>query len=94
MAGPAAGHAGRGYDHDSYRRQLADRGITSRIACRGVAQGFGLGRQRWVVERCFAWLHAFKRLPTRYEYRADLHLGLLQLACALICYRLLPVVLK
>jgi hypothetical protein len=24
---------------------------------------------------------------TRYEHRADLHLGLLQLACAIICYR-------
>jgi transposase len=47
-----------------------------------------------VVERGFAWLHAFKRLRTRYERRADLHLGLLRLACALICYRQLPVVLK
>jgi transposase len=43
-----------------------------------------------VVERGFAWLHAFKRLPTRYEHHADIHLGLLQLACALICHRHLP----
>ena len=70
------------------------RGITPRIARRGVAHGSGLGRQRWVVERSFAWLHAFKRLRTRYERRGDLHLGLLQLACALICYRQLAVVLK
>jgi transposase len=47
-----------------------------------------------VVERGFAWLHAFKRLRTRYERRADIHLGLLQLSCALICYRHLAVVLK
>jgi transposase len=40
-----------------------------------------------VVERGFAWLHAFKRLRTRYERRADLHLGILRPACALICYR-------
>jgi hypothetical protein len=26
-------------------------------------------------------------LRTRYERRGDIHLGLLQLACALICYR-------
>jgi|SRR6266496_6007459 len=39
-----------------------------------------------VIERSFAWLHAFKRLRTRYEHRADIHLGMLQLACALICY--------
>ena len=49
-----------------------------------------LGRHRWVVERRFAWVHAFKRLRTRYERRADIHLGLLRLACALICYRHLP----
>ena len=36
----------------------------------------------------------FKRLRTRYERRADIHLGLLRLACALIRYRQLPVVLK
>ena len=31
-----------------------------------------------------------QRLRIRYEIRADLHLGLLQLACALVCYRQLP----
>jgi transposase len=50
--------ADRGYDHDIYRRQLRARGITPRIARRGVAHGSGLGRHRWVVERSFAWLHA------------------------------------
>jgi transposase len=81
-------------DHDTYRRLLRDRSITPRSARRGVAPGSGLGKQRWVVERGFAWLHVFKRLRTRYEHRADIHLGLLQLACVLICYRQLPVVLK
>jgi hypothetical protein len=37
--------------------------------------------------RTFAWLHQFKRLRIRYETRADLHLGLLQLACSIICLR-------
>jgi Transposase DDE domain len=36
--------ADRGYDHDSYRRQLRTRGITPRIARRGVAHGSGLGK--------------------------------------------------
>jgi hypothetical protein len=40
------------------RRQLRARGITPRIARRGVAHGSGLARHRWVVERGFAWLHA------------------------------------
>jgi transposase len=64
------------------------------IARRGIESSEKLGRHRWVVERGFAWLHAIKRLRTRYERRADIHLGLLELACALICYRQLPVVLK
>jgi transposase len=40
-----------------------------------------------VVERAFARLHQFKRLRIRYERRADLHQGLLELACSLICLR-------
>ncbi|PPK91882.1 DDE family transposase [Kineococcus xinjiangensis] len=82
--------ADRGYDFDVYRRALRTRAIVPRIARRGIAHGSGLGHVRWVVERTFAWLHQFKRLRTRFEVRADLHLGLLQLACALICYRKLP----
>jgi len=71
---------GRGYDHD--------------ISRRGVAHGSGLGKQRWVVEHGFAWLHASERLRTRYERRADIHPGLLQPACALIRYRQLAAVLR
>lgn len=57
------------------------------IARRGTVHGSGLGKVRWVVERAFAWLHQFKRLRTRYERRVDLHQGLLELACSLICLR-------
>jgi transposase len=46
------------------------------------------------VDRGLAWLHAIMRLRIRFERRADIHLGLLQLACALVCYRQLAVVLK
>lgn len=80
-------YADRGYDFDKYRRLLWKRGIKPLIARRGVAHGSGLGKVRWVVERALAWLHQFKRLRTRYERRADLHQGLLELACSLICLR-------
>ncbi|WTF17801.1 IS5 family transposase [Streptomyces sp. NBC_01601] len=80
-------YADRGYDFDKYRRLLWKRGIKPVIARRGVAHGSGLGKVRWVVERAFAWLHQFKRLRTRYERRVDLHQGLLELACSLICIR-------
>jgi transposase len=83
-------YADRGYDYDKYRRELRDRGITPKIARRSVAHGSGLGTKRWVVERGFSWPHQFKRLRTRYEVRADLHLGLMHLACAIICWRKLP----
>ncbi|ROR37535.1 DDE family transposase [Kitasatospora cineracea] len=79
--------ADRGYGCDKYRRILRRRGITPRIARRGIAHGSGLGKTRWAVERTFAWLHQFKRLRIRYETHADLHLGLLQLACGIICLR-------
>jgi transposase len=79
--------ANRGNGHDKYRQQLRARGITPRIVRRGVAHGSGLGLHRGVVECGFAWLHAYKRLRTRWDRQADLHLGLLQLACVWICHR-------
>ena len=79
--------ADRGYDYDKYRRLLRQRGIGHRIARRNSTHGSGLGRWRWVVERTFAWLHAFKRLAIRYERRGDIHHGLLGLACCIICAR-------
>jgi hypothetical protein len=49
-----------------------------------------LGRYRWVVKRSLAWLLGFRRLGIRSERRSDLLLGLLHLACALVCLRSLP----
>jgi len=44
-----------------------------------------LGHYRYVVERSLAWLVGCRRLQVRYERRADILLGFLHLACALIC---------
>ena len=79
--------ADRGYDHDCYRRRLRARGTTPFVARRGSEHGFGLGAQRWVVERSFAWLHQFRRLLVRYDRRADIHEAFLSLACCVICFR-------
>ena len=43
--------------------------------------------RRWVVERCHSWLHRFRKLPIRYEKLKRSYEGLLQLACAIICWR-------
>ena len=78
----------RAYDAKQLRHQLRARGIRPLLARRGVGHGSGLGRGRWVVERFFGWLHnSYRRLATRWEYRADIHLGFMKLACCLICWR-------
>lgn len=79
--------ADRGYDHDKYRRLVRARGITPVIARRKTEHGSGLGRERWVVERSFAWLHQRRRLLVRYDRRADIHEAFLALGCCLICWR-------
>ncbi|KOV73621.1 transposase [Streptomyces sp. NRRL WC-3723] len=80
-------YADRGYDLDKYRHLMWKCGIKQVIARRGVAHGSELGKVRRVVGRAFAWLHQCKRLRTRCERRADLHQGLLEPACSLICLR-------
>ena len=45
-------------------------------------------KRRWKVERLFAWLHNFRRLPIRYEYHAENFLGMIHLGCAIILLRL------
>jgi transposase len=79
--------ADRGYDHDSYRRELRQRGIRPEIARRKSGHRSGLGRVRWIVERTFAWLHHFKRLLVRYDRRAEIHEAFLALGCCLVCFR-------
>ena len=86
---PAKRHGDKAYDSLELRRALRARGITPRIARRGVDSSERLGRHRWVVERSLAWLLGCRRLGVRYERRADILQGLLHLACALTCLRFL-----
>jgi IS5 family transposase len=82
-------HLDKGYDYPRCRRALHRRGITPRIARCGIESSQRLGRHRYVVERSLAWLVGYRRLQMRYERRADLLLGLLYLACTLICLKAL-----
>jgi transposase len=84
---PTKLHADKGYDYQSCRTVLRRRGITPRIARRGVESSIRLGRHRWKVERSLAWLLANRRLTVRYERRADILTAFLHLGCALICAR-------
>jgi transposase len=44
-------------------------------------------RIRYRVERSIAWLQNFRRLVTRYEHKAYLFLGFVQLACLIVTLR-------
>ena len=83
---PAKLHADKAYDSRALREELRRRGITPRLARRGVESRGRLGRHRWVVERTISWLNRFRRLRIRYERRADIHLAFLHIGCALICW--------
>ena len=64
---PAKLHADKAYDSGDLRQALRSRGITPRIARRGIDSSERLGRHRWVIERTFSWLLGFRRLGVRYE---------------------------
>ena len=78
-------HADKAYDFPRCRKALRRRGITPRIARRGIDSSERLGRHRWVVERTLAWLAKYRRLTIRYERREDIHEAFLHLGCSLVC---------
>lgn len=82
-------HADKGYESRKNKAALRRRGITPRIARKGVESKERLGCHRWVVERTHSWLNRFRRLKVRYERRADIHEAFLKIACSLICWNLL-----
>jgi len=84
---PVKLHGDKGYDYPRCRKALRRRGITSRIARRGIESSQRLGRHRYVAERSLAWLVGYRRPQVRYERRADILLGFVYLACALICLK-------
>lgn len=80
--------ADRGYDSQPHRQQLRLRGIEPVIGKRNTNHGSGLGRFRWPVERTISWLHQFRRLRWRWEKLPKMHEAFLELAQAIICFRL------
>jgi len=84
--------ADRAYDSDPLRERLAEDGFTLVAPHRKnrkrprTADGRRLRRykRRWVVERTFAWLHAYRRVVTRFERNVNLYDGFVHLACAFI----------
>jgi transposase len=59
--------ADKGYDSRANRAWLRRRGITARIARRGIESSTRLGRYRWRVERALSWLSCWRRLQVRWD---------------------------
>ena len=76
----------RGYDSQAHRLALRLLNIKTLLAKRRTANGSGLGKTRWVVERTLAWLHQLRRLRVRYERRSDIHEAFLTIGCIIICW--------
>jgi len=79
-------YADKGYDARHCRAYLRRRGITARIARRGVESSTRLGRHRWRVERALSWLSCSRRLQIRWDRGSERWFAFVLLACALICF--------
>jgi IS5 family transposase len=77
--------ADKAYDHAGNRAYLRRRGITSRIARRGIKSSSRLGRQRWRIERTLSWLSCYRRLGVRWDRGSERWFAFVLLACALVC---------
>jgi Transposase DDE domain len=76
--------ADKGYDSAGNRAWLRRRGITARIARRGIESSTRLGRHRWRVERA---LSCYRRLAIRWDRDSERWFAFVLLACALVCFK-------
>jgi len=86
-SGPELVTADGGYDHDSYRRQLSQRGSRRRSPAARQSTAPAWAVLGAYVERTFAWLHHLKRLLVRYDRRHDIHEAFLAFGGYLVCVR-------
>jgi transposase len=84
---PAKLHADKAYDQRALRAELRRRGITPRIARKGIESSTRLGRHRWIVESSLSWLLRNRRLVRRYDRIAEHFEASATIGAALICYR-------
>ena len=84
---PAKLDADKGYDSAANRAWLQRRGITARIARRGIESSTRLGRHRWRVERALSWLSCFRRLQVRWDRGSERWFAFVLVACALTCFQ-------
>ena len=87
--------ADRGYDSNTARTTLEDRGIepiiptrsNNRQATHQDGRKLRRYRRRWTVERTFAWLGFYRRLIVRHDRLTTSYAGFFHMACALLTLR-------
>ncbi|GAA2264251.1 hypothetical protein GCM10010149_00160 [Nonomuraea roseoviolacea subsp. roseoviolacea] len=84
---PDKARADKGYDSAELRAWLRRRGVTPRIARRGIESSERLGRHRRKIDRTIAWIFGYRRLTVRYERSANLFAAFLTLAATLTCWK-------
>ena len=84
----------RAYDSDQLDAELRDYGVEliaphnpTRKSKTQDGRALRRYRRRWHIERLFAWMMRFRRLVTRFEYRARNFLAFAKLACIAILLR-------
>lgn len=81
----------KGYDYVDAEAAVRARGIVPHIRRRGEQPMVGCVRgkpRRWVVERTNSWHNRFRGLLVRWERIAENYLAMLQLASAIIAFKL------
>ena len=82
-------HLDAGYDYQTCRRVLAERGMVGEIATRGVPTPIQAGR-RWVIERTHAWGNQYGKLRWCTERRRPaVEFWLALVSAVIVCGRLL-----
>jgi transposase len=84
-----------GYDSDSLRRRLAQRGIeliaphhrNRRRPATQDGRSFRRYKRRWIVERTIGWLGNYRRLVVRYDRSLTIYSGFFHIACFMIVLR-------
>jgi transposase len=84
---PGKVHADKGIRQPCQPCYLRWRGISARIARRGIESSTRLGRHRWRVERSLSWLSCFRRLQVRWDRDSGRWFAFVLLACALVCFK-------
>lgn len=81
----------KGYAGKPAEKQIRERGYIPHVPKKGMPQARHKRKgsaRRWVVERTHSWMNNYRKLRVRYEKKAANFEALLQLAIAIICWRM------